>query len=60
MALLTNGDDRNGVTQRGTYQRYTGKERDRIGNYKVVHGISAAIDHFRAEFPGLKPTTMCE
>ena len=46
--------------RRGAYQKYSGKERARIGNYAVAHGSTAALNHFIAEFPGLKYTTICE
>jgi len=60
MAVLKNSEDKSGVKRRGTYQRYSGKERARIGNYAVAHGTSAVLNHFISEFPGLKYTTICE
>ena len=60
MAVLKDGEDRSGVKRRETYQKYSGKERARIGNYAVAHGSTAALNHFIAEFPGLKYTTICD
>jgi len=60
VAVLKNGQDESGVKGRGTYQRYSGKERAEIGNYAVAHGTSAAFNHFITEFPALKYTTICE
>ena len=60
MAVLEGGEDESGVKIRGTYQKYSGKERARIGNYAVAHGSTAALNHFIAEIPSLKYTTICE
>ena len=57
MAVLKDGEDGSGVKRRGIYQKYSGA---RIGNYAVTHGSTAALNHFIAEFPGLKYTTICE
>ena len=60
MAVLKSGKDESGVKRRGTYQRYSGKERTRIANYAVAHGSTAMLNHFTVEFPNLKYTTICE
>jgi len=60
LTILKGGVDKSGVKRRGTYQRYSGKERARIGNYAVAHGSTAELNHFLAEFPSLKYTTIFE
>jgi tellurite resistance protein len=44
--------------KRGTYQKYSPKEKARIGNYAVQHGTSAALRHYSKDFPDLKWTTV--
>jgi len=51
MAVLKSGKDESGVKRRGTYQRYSGKEKTKIANYAVAHGSTATLNHFTVEFP---------
>ena len=44
--------------KRGTYMKYSPKEKARIGNYAVQHGTSAALRHYNTDFPNLKWTTV--
>ena len=60
MECLKHSEDEKGVKKRGIYQKYSGKDKARIGNYAAVNGMSAAIHHFEKEFPDLKYTTVCE
>ena len=60
MKCLKHSEDEKGVKKRGTYQKYSGKDKARIGNYAAANGTSAAIHHFEKEFPDLKYTTVCE
>jgi len=46
--------------KRGTYQKYTPKDKAMIGNYVVMHGTSAVLCHFNNKFPDLKYTTVCK
>ena len=46
--------------KRGSYQKYTGKQKATIGNYALTNGTSAALRRYAAEFPNLKYTTVCE
>ena len=47
-----------GSKQRGTYAKYTPKQKATIGNYSILHGTSAALRYFKAEFPDLKWSTV--
>ena len=47
-----------GSKQRGTYTKYTAKQKATIGNYSVWNGTSAALRHFKADFPDLKWSTV--
>ena len=47
-----------GSKQRGTYTKDTPKPKATIGNYSVWNGTSAALKHFKAEFPDLKWSTV--
>ena len=63
--VLKDSEDKDGVKSRGTgsrgtYQRYTPKDKATIGNYAAMHGTSAALRHFKSKFPDLKYTTICE
>ena len=58
--VLKNSEGQDGVKSRGTYQKYTPKDKATIGNYAVMHGTSAALRHFKTKFPDLKYTTVCE
>ena len=58
--MLKDSEDKDGVKRRGTYQKHTPKDKAMIGNYAVMHGISAALRHFNNKFPDLKYTTVCE
>ena len=40
--------------------KYTPKEKAKIANYAVQHGSTAAVRHFKTEFPALKRTTVNE
>ena len=44
--------------KRGTYEKYTPKEKAEISSYAVMHGTTAAIRHFKDRFPQLKWTTV--
>ena len=44
--------------QRGTYAKYTPKQKATIGNYSILHGTNAALRYFKAEFPDLKWSTV--
>ena len=46
--------------QRGSYQKYSDTERATIGNYAQMHGPTAALRHFKTQYPDLKYTTVCE
>jgi len=56
----SSAEDQKEVKKRGTYQKYSGKVKARIGNYAVLNGPSAAVRHFQSKFPNLKYTTVCE
>ena len=63
--VLKDSEDKDGVKSRGTgsrgtYQRYTPKDKVIIGNYAAMHGTSAALCHFKSKFSDLKYTTVCE
>ena len=58
--VLKDSEGKDGVKSRGTYQKYTSKDKVMIGNYAVMHGTSAAPRHFNNKFPDLKYTTVCE
>lgn len=58
--VLKDSEDKDGVKRRGTYQKYSSKDKAMIGNYAVMHGTSAALHHFINKFPDLKYTTVCE
>lgn len=45
-------------SRRGTYQKYTAKDKARIAEYAIHHGTSAAVRHFSKEFPDLKRSTV--
>ena len=45
-------------TKRGTYQKYTPKEKAEISSYAIMHGTTATIRHFKDRFPELKWTTV--
>ena len=49
-----------GVKQRGPYQRYSDTERATIGNCAQMHGPTAALHHFKTQYPELKYTTICD
>ena len=53
-------EDKEDVKRRGTYQKYTPKDKAMIGNYAIMHGTSAALRYFKNKFPDLKYTTVCE
>ena len=57
---LKHSEDEDGVKKRGAYQKYSGTDKARIGNYAAAKGTSAAVRHFEKEFPNLKYTTVCE
>lgn len=44
--------------KRGTYEKYTPKEKAEISSYAVMHGTAATIRHFKDRFPQLKWTTV--
>ena len=44
--------------KRGSYEKYSPKEKAIITNYEVLHGTSAAIRHFKSKHPDLKWTTV--
>jgi len=46
--------------KRGSYQKYTPKQKATIGNYTLIYGTSAALRRYAGEFPDLKYTTVCE
>ena len=41
----------------GNYAKLTPKQKAVIGNYAMLHGTSAALNHFKKEFPELKWST---
>ena len=45
--------------KRGSYQKYTAKQKATIGNYALINGTSAALRCYAGEFPNLKYTTVC-
>ena len=45
-------------TKRGTYQKYTPKEKAEISSYAAMHGTTATVRHFKDGFPQLKWTTI--
>ena len=47
-----------GSKQLGMYAKYTPKQKAKIGNYSILHGTSAALRYFKAEFPDLKWSTV--
>ena len=46
--------------KRGSYQKYTAKQKATIGNSALTNGTSAALRRYAGEFPDLKYTTICE
>ena len=56
--VLATDKSASGSKQRGTYTKYTPKQKATIGNYSVWNGTSAALRHFKAEFPDLKWSTV--
>ena len=44
--------------KRGSYNKYSPQEKAKISNFAVQHGTSAALRHFKEDFPGLKWTTV--
>ena len=44
--------------KRGSYEKYSPKEKATIANHAVLHGTSAAIRHFKSKHPDLKWTTV--
>ena len=42
---------------RENYAKFTPKQKAAVGNYAVLHGTSAALHHFKTEFPELKCST---
>ena len=60
LECLKHSEDEKGAKKRGTYQKYSGDIKAKIGNYAAVNGTSAAIRHFKSDFPNLKYTTVCE
>ena len=44
--------------KRGPYKKYTATEKAKIGNYALQNGTTAALRHFRMNFPDLKWTTV--
>ena len=46
--------------KRGSYQKYTPKQKATIGNYALINGTSTALRHYAGEFPDFKYTTICE
>ena len=60
LECLKHSEDEKGAKKRGTYQKYSGDIKAKIGNYAAVNGTSAAICHFKSDFPNLKYTTVCE
>ena len=53
-------EDDKGVKRRGPYQKYTDKEKAKIGKYALMHGATAALRHFKDRYSELKYTTICE
>ena len=45
-------------SRRGTYQKYTAKDKAKIAEYAIHHGTSATVRHFSKEFPELKRSTV--
>ena len=45
-------------TARGSYGRYTPQTKASVGNYARLHGVQAAIRHFKKDFPKLKWSTV--
>ena len=56
--MLATEKSASGSKQRGTYAKYTPKQKATIGNYSILHGTSAALRYFKAEFPDLKWSTV--
>ena len=46
--------------KRGSYQKYTPKQKATIGSYALINGTSATLRRYAVEFPDLKYTTVCE
>ena len=44
--------------KRVTYEKHSPEEKASMGNYAVLHGISAAIRHFKSKHPELKWSTV--
>ena len=47
-----------GNKKRGPYKKYTATEKAEIGNYALQNGTTAALRHFRTDFPDMKWTTV--
>ena len=60
MECLKHSKDGKRVKKRRTYQKYSRKDKARIGNYAAVNGTSAAVRHFEKGFPNLKYTAVCK
>ena len=43
LKALKASEDESGVKRRGSYQKYTAKEKATVGNYVLMHGTSAAL-----------------
>ena len=52
--VLKDIEDKEDVRRRGTYQKYTPKDKAMIGNYAIMHEINAALHYFKNKFPDLK------
>ena len=60
LECLKHSEDEKGAKKRGTYQKYSGDVKAKIGNYAAANGTSAAICYFKSDFPNLKYTSVCE
>ena len=60
LKALKASEDESGVKRRGSYKKYTAKEKATVGNYALMHGTSAALRNFKSQYPDLKYTTVCD
>ena len=51
------GDSKSG-RKRGSYTTYSPKDKAKVGNYALQHGVSSTLHHFKKDYPNLKWSTV--
>ena len=54
ITLATADDNYQAGKKRGHYNHYSAKDKGTIGNHAIQYGTSAAIKHFKLQYPSLK------